>query len=129
MDTHIILALVRQRIDDFPAPIRRIITSHDDEFVASAASLWEIAIKVRIGKLRIPFSLSHVPLALQTLGCRLLAIDERHALADIDPVPRTHDPFDRMLLAQCAIEDMRLVTVDRALVDHPLSATSRPRLG
>ena len=34
----------------------------------------------------------------------------------------TRDPFDRMLLAQCQVEGLRLLTIDRALVAHPLAA-------
>ncbi|MDP4006098.1 hypothetical protein Q8W67_21930 [Methylobacterium sp. NEAU K] len=39
----------------------------------------------------------------------------------VDPMPPTRDPFDRMLLVQCLVEDRRLVTVDRALHTHPLA--------
>jgi len=49
-------------------------------------------------------------------------VDERHALAAVDPEPATRDPFDRMLLAQCQIEGLRLVTIDRSLVSHSLAA-------
>jgi PIN domain nuclease of toxin-antitoxin system len=52
---------------------------------------------------------------------RLLIIDHRHVLAELDPEPATRDPFDRLLLAQCEVEGMRLVTVDTALSVHPLA--------
>ena len=42
-------------------------------------------------------------------------------LADLKPEPQTRDPFDRLLLAQCAVEGLRLVTRDRALAKHRLS--------
>jgi PIN domain nuclease of toxin-antitoxin system len=42
-------------------------------------------------------------------------------LASVDPDPKTRDPFDRMLLAQCEVEGFRLLTIDRALVSHPLT--------
>jgi PIN domain nuclease of toxin-antitoxin system len=51
----------------------------------------------------------------------LLAVDHRHAVRWVDPEPPTRDPFDRLLLAQCAVEDMRLITLDRALARHPLA--------
>jgi PIN domain nuclease of toxin-antitoxin system len=51
----------------------------------------------------------------------LLAIDHHHAVADVDPEPATRDPFDRLLLAQCAIENMRLMTTDRVLAGHPFA--------
>lgn len=51
----------------------------------------------------------------------LLMIDQRHLLAEVFPDPDTRDPFDRLLLAQCTVEDMRLLTLDRALARHPLA--------
>jgi hypothetical protein len=49
----------------------------------------------------------------------VIAILAPHVLARVEPPPATRDPFDRLLLARCALEGMRLVTIDRALVDHP----------
>ena len=42
--------------------------------------------------------------------------------ATVEPEPLTRDPFDRLLLAQCQIEGLRLVTIDRALVSHAMAA-------
>jgi PIN domain nuclease of toxin-antitoxin system len=38
-----------------------------------------------------------------------------------DPEPETRDPFDRLLLAQCRVEDLQLATVDRSLTGHRLA--------
>ncbi len=92
------------------------------EFYVSAVSLWEIAIKSRLGKLRLPCALDELPVLLETLDFDILHIDERHVLALVEPAPATRDPFDRLLLAQCQVEGFLLVTVDRALVEHRLSA-------
>ncbi len=66
--------------------------------------------------------LGALPELLDGLGVRIVAIDERHALISVEPEPTTRDPFDRMLLAQCQVERLRLVTIDRALNSHPLAA-------
>jgi PIN domain nuclease of toxin-antitoxin system len=58
------------------------------------------------------------------LGIQIVAINEHHALTTVEPEPKTRDPFDKMLLAQCQVEDLRLVTIDRALVSHRLVAKS-----
>ncbi len=55
---------------------------------------------------------------------KIVVIDERHALATVEPEPMTRDPLDRMLLAQCQVEGLRLLTLDRALVSYPLAAKS-----
>jgi PIN domain nuclease of toxin-antitoxin system len=98
------------------------VTHQDSEHYLSAASLWEIAIKWRLGKLRLTPGLSALPSLLADMGVKVIAINEHHALASVEPEPMTRDPFDRMLLAQCRVEGLRLVTIDRALVSHPLTA-------
>ncbi|MGJ0621479.1 MAG: type II toxin-antitoxin system VapC family toxin [Methylocystis sp.] len=122
LDTHILLAVIEGRIADFNAGVRALLENPEAEFVASVASLWEIAIKSRLGKLELAFDLDQLPELLETMGVELIAINARHALASVEPEARTRDPFDRLLLAQCKIEALRLVTIDRALVDHPLAA-------
>jgi PIN domain nuclease of toxin-antitoxin system len=66
--------------------------------------------------------LGALPELLDGLGVKIVVIDERHALATVEPEPMTRDPFDRMLLAQCQVEGLRLVTLDRALLSRPLTA-------
>jgi len=65
--------------------------------------------------------LENWPDALFLMGAQLLGIELQHVVADIGPEPETKDPFDRLLLSTCAAENFTLVTVDRALVDHPLA--------
>jgi PIN domain nuclease of toxin-antitoxin system len=55
------------------------------------------------------------------MGVELVPINEHHTLIAVEPEPLTRDPFDRLLLAQCQVEDLRLVTIDRALVAHPMA--------
>jgi PIN domain nuclease of toxin-antitoxin system len=80
-----------------------------------------MAIKVRLGKLAVKPSVHELPEVITGLGFDLLLIDERHVVANVSPEPNTRDPFDRLLLAQCEVEGMRLVTRDRALAAHPLA--------
>ena len=122
LDTHVFLALIEKGTGSFDAGVRRLLADPDGEFHMSVASLWEIAIKCRLGKLRLTPALSSLPDLVAGLGIALVPISEHHALATVEPEPETRDPFDRMLLAQCQVEDLRLVTIDRALVTHPLAA-------
>jgi PIN domain nuclease of toxin-antitoxin system len=101
--------------------MREVVCGPGAERLASAARLWETAIKTRQGTLHPGMLLADIPGFLESLGIALLPIDHRHALATVDPEPATRDPFDRLLLGQCAVEGMRLVTLDRALADHPLA--------
>ena len=73
----------------------------------SAASAWEIAIKVRLGKLRVP---EPVEEAVVQSGFSTLPIVFPHA-AEAGVLPDHHtDPFDRMLIAQARVERLTIVT-------------------
>jgi PIN domain nuclease of toxin-antitoxin system len=121
LDTHILLALLRDEVDKLAPDMQEVVRGPGAERLASAARLWETAIKTRLGKLHPGMLLADIPGFLESLGIALLPIDHRHALAAVDPEPGMRDPFDRLLLGQCAVEGMRLVTLDRALADHPLA--------
>jgi PIN domain nuclease of toxin-antitoxin system len=122
LDTHVFLALIGPGVASLPAKVAALLEDGGNEHHFSAASLWEIAIKCRLGKLRLTVELPALPKLLGGLGIKIVSIDERHALASVEPEPMTRDPFDRMLLAQCQVEGLRLVTVDRALASNPLAA-------
>jgi PIN domain nuclease of toxin-antitoxin system len=121
LDTHVLVALARPRRRELGGKMREAIASPANTSFVSAASLWEIAIKWRLGKLEIEVVPDDLARYFDEMGMSLLAIDHRHAVAKADPEPATRDPFDRMLLAQCAVENMKLVTTDGALSSHPLS--------
>lgn len=122
LDTHILLAMMENRVETFAPGIQRLIIDAAAEHHVSVVSLWEIAIKWRLGKIQITPSLDTLPELLDGMRIELIAINASHVLATVEPEPATRDPFDRLLLAQCHIEDLRLVTIDRALVAHPLAA-------
>jgi len=128
LDTHVLIALARRELSLLGPSIAAAVAAQENILFASAASLWEIAIKTRLKKIDPGLALDDLPDFLEAVGLNLLAINHRHAVWSLDPEPRTRDPFDRLLLAQCAIEDLRIVTVDRALRDHPLAWSAAPRL-
>ena len=93
---------------------RRIESPKNDKFL-SIASVWEMAIKISLGKLRLSDPLDD----LLDKGARdnsiaMLAIATRHAVA-VSSLPLHHgDPFDRLLAAQAIHEGMAIVTRDPA---------------
>jgi PIN domain nuclease of toxin-antitoxin system len=123
LDTHIFLALIGRSVANLPAAITAALSDPPAEHFLSAASLWEIAIKTRLGKLKLTTRLEALLELFDGLGVRILSINDGHALASVEAEPATRDPFDRMLLVQCRVEGLRLLTMDRALVSHPLAAT------
>lgn len=126
LDTHIFIAMLKSEQDRFGNPVLKLLNAGDSELFLSVATLWEMSIKWRLGKLSIVQVPERLPSFAREFGLTILPVNEHHAVADIDPEPPTRDPFDRLLLVQCAIENMKLVTIDRALADHPLSATAHP---
>ena len=121
LDSHIVLAVVHDDVARYGRPIASVIELPQSEIFFSSASLWEIAIKYRAGKLELRMPLERIAGYLRSLKYRLIVIDEHHAIEELEQIPDTRDPFDRMLLAQCQVEGLRLITIDRALVDHPLA--------
>lgn len=88
----------------------------------SIVSLWEIAIKVRIGKLELPESFAafiRKQLAINS-RLRLLAISLEH-LEITTSIPLLHrDPFDRLLIAQAIHENLTVITNDATFAIYPV---------
>ena len=101
-------------------PTREMLNDRDSLLFVSVVSLWEIGIKIAAGKLRIDADWVSV---LSDWGLyALLPVEVPHALA-APRLPAHHkDPFDRMLIAQALVEELTLVSTDRAfaLYDAPL---------
>ncbi|MGO7632472.1 type II toxin-antitoxin system VapC family toxin [Rhizobium leguminosarum] len=123
LDTHIVIAIVQRKLTDRFPDVQRVLLDAATEGFVSVASLWEIAIKTRLGKLQPGLTLDVIPAYLQGTGLTILPIDIAHVAvaAAADPEPATRDPFDRLLLAQCKVQGLQLATVDRLLVGHPLA--------
>jgi PIN domain nuclease of toxin-antitoxin system len=83
--------------------------------VISAVTVWEVAIKRRLGKLDAPPDLLQ---RLERAGVELLPITARHA-DRVGALPMHHrDPFDRLLIAQAEVESFALVTGDDGMKDY-----------
>jgi len=121
LDTQIFYAVAQNTLQNLPPEITNLLLKVRPKITVSVVSLWEIAIKWRQNKLGLQMELKLLPGLIRSHGFELLQIDENHVLAEIAPELKHRDPFDRLLLGVCAVEDIRLVTVDRALVEHPLA--------
>ncbi|WP_105370257.1 type II toxin-antitoxin system VapC family toxin [Neorhizobium huautlense] len=121
LDTHVVLAFLRREFAGKFPQFHRLSTEGMHDGFVSVASLWEIAIKSRLGKLDPGMPLEDMPGVLEDAELIILPISTPHVITAAEPEPETRDPFDRLLLAQCQIEGLLLVTVDRALADHRLA--------
>jgi PIN domain nuclease of toxin-antitoxin system len=92
--------------------------------VVSVASVWEIAIKHRLGKL--PVAPLRFRDAMLRAGATILPVQDEHAIASAS-LPLNHsDPFDRLLLATARVESLRLATGDAPLLAAAAADPSLP---
>ena len=121
LDSNIVVPIARKERDKLGAQVSLLLSVGSNDIFVSIASLWEIAIKSRLGKLSLNAPLRELPDIIASYGYTLLAVDRHHAVEDLVDQPSAKDPFDRMLLAQCQVEDIRVVTTDRTLTGHTLT--------
>jgi PIN domain nuclease of toxin-antitoxin system len=115
VDTHVWLWLLESPGKVSP-PVRAALEQADD-IVLSVASVWELAIKVKLGKIALPSGVSAAREEfLSQAGARELAIQSAHAVLAAELPPLHRDPFDRILIAQAQSEQLTLVTADEAFV-------------
>lgn len=111
LDTHSVLWLITED-PSLPERARSIAKATSNACFVSAASLWEISIKHSIGKLHLKTGLDHIFLLIRQTGFEVLPITERHMLESAKLPFHHRDPFDRMLVAQAACEDLTVMTKD-----------------
>ena len=88
---------------------RTIVADAETEVFVSAATIWEISIKLELGKLKAPKNMER---EVEREGFSKLAITLTHGQL-AGSLPKIHrDPFDRMLVAQAQLEDLELVSAD-----------------
>ena len=84
------------------------------ELLLSLVSLWEIQIKIQIGKLRLNMPLAEMVNHHKSNGIVLLPMAVAHIL-ELEQLPQHHkDPFDRLIIAQSRIEAVAVITRDSA---------------
>jgi len=98
--------------EKMPVSARDIILNAENTICVSIATLWEVAIKMSIGKLDFDGGIDGFIAALENENFSLLEISQRHAKV-VAGLPLIHrDPFDRMLIAQAMEENLPLMTTD-----------------
>ena len=103
------------------AEARRLVLDGANPVWLSAASIWEMAIKVSLGKLRVPGNLDDlVETQTRANGLQVLDIRARHASATMSLPPIHNDPFDRMLIAQAQSEGLVLLSPDGLIAQYPV---------
>ncbi|MGB7202581.1 MAG: type II toxin-antitoxin system VapC family toxin [Pyrinomonadaceae bacterium] len=111
IDTHV---LIWHFEDDAQLTLERsaFIDDPDNEPLVSFASLWEIAIKQSLDKLKLSSSLDNIVGAIEESTTSLLPIDSRHLIRVAELQFHRKDPFDRLIIAQALAENIPIITSD-----------------
>ena len=100
---------------------REILESGQEEVYFSAATSWEISIKMRLGKLQLPAPPAQcIPVFMAKQGLRPLPVTHLHAVKVYELPLHHQDPFDRLIIAQGIVEEMAVLTADRAFARYPV---------
>ncbi len=120
LDTHAFLWLITDE-DRLSENARQTFLNTENSLFFSAASLWEICIKKSLGKISLKdgwFQTIKEEMAINTI--QWLPIEMTHC-AEVTELPFHHrDPFDRMLIAQAIVEEMKLLSRDSRLSDYAI---------
>jgi PIN domain nuclease of toxin-antitoxin system len=121
LDTHTFLWWM----DDSPSlslTAREFIMNSEHEIYLSAATIWEIAIKAHKGRIVLPDALDQVVANAQSYyRFFVLPIQISHACRVISLPDYHNDPFDRLLIAQCQVENMAILSADKIMPDYDLN--------
>jgi PIN domain nuclease of toxin-antitoxin system len=120
LDTHTLLWFL-QDDPQLPEKVSNEITNIENNCYVSIASLWEIAIKLKLGKLSLKFPFERFASYLSDNEIELITISFDHLVKLLNLDPHHHDPFDRIIIAQGLVEDFTIITKD----EHFPSYTDR----
>ncbi len=111
LDTHAFLWYL-QGNPNISLETRELLDATENNLYLSIASLWEIAIKVGLGKLELEYSFQELPDVSRQLDIRILPIAFEHTERYLALPLHHRDPFDRMLVAQAIRHSYILVSQD-----------------
>jgi len=111
LDTHTLLWFLSGD-KQLPESAKEIIKNVNESCFLSAASLWEITIKIQINKLELGISLEELFEFVDRNQIEVVPINYIHLL-QLSRLPAFHnDPFDRLIIAQAISENLKLITKD-----------------
>jgi PIN domain nuclease of toxin-antitoxin system len=120
LDTHVLIWLV-EGSDNLSQAARQAIENDDNSLYLSIASLWEMTIKMTLGKLQLGMSIDRIVESyILPSGMEIILIQLNHLVVLRDLPLHHRDPFDRLLISQARSEELILVSGDRIFGDYPV---------
>lgn len=118
VDTHVVLWLALEPARIGPN-VLAVLAEDDTERLLSAASVWELAVKWRSGKLPLPeHPRDWTARLMREIVIVSLPVRHDHAVVAADLPEHHRDPFDRLLIAQAQVEGVPIVTADPAIAKY-----------
>jgi len=120
LDTHTVLWYMGNS-PVLPAKIKEIIVNSENSISVCSVSLWETAIKVNLGKLKLSLTFDDFLAKIRNSDFNMLQIGDEY-LKKLSVLPFIHkDPFDRLLIATALVENLTIVTKDNNIQKYDVS--------
>ena len=120
LDTHVIIWLAKDS-PELPIGIINIVKQLENDMYISSVSLWEITIKMSLGKLGLKLPLDKLLNDLKTSGFNILQIEDEY-LKKLSALPFIHkDPFDRIIISTALAENLTIITIDENIQRYDVS--------
>ena len=118
IDTHILISLINKdgKIDK---QATEKIENLENQISISIVSLWEITIKVNIGKLKVTRNLQEMYDLIEKSDISVLNIQKKHLEKYLQLTLIHRDPFDRMIISQAITDDLTIITDDQYIKSYP----------
>jgi PIN domain nuclease of toxin-antitoxin system len=118
LDTHVFIWWAGEPAKLSPKALE-LLENADNFLTLSVASIWEMQIKMQLGKLSLDMPLKKlIESQQQSNDLQILAVKLHHVLALNNLPPYHNDPFDRLLIAQSSSENLTLISKDRKFSEY-----------
>jgi len=121
LDTHAFIWWASEP-DRLPRKILELFEKIENSLVLSVASVWEMQIKMQLGKLDLDMPIKELIESQQQANALQILPVELHHVFELTNLPPLHsDPFDRILIAQSNAEGLTIVSKDQKFSDYPVT--------
>ena len=120
LDTHAIIWYAEDSLE-LPKKIKDIIDNTENEIYISSTSLWEIALKVSLGKLDLELPLDEFLMNIRSRDFIFLQIEDEYLNRLLGLSFIHKDPFDRLIISSALSEDLTIITIDENIKKYDVS--------
>ena len=121
LDTHVLIWFLNGNETDLSRKAKQLISDPANVSYVSVASLWEMAIKLRLGSLSFEPGYDNLLALLDQNGFELLPVTFQHTRQLLTMPMHHRDPFDRLMIAQSMIESLVFITADTNIHQYDIN--------